>query len=145
MRTWVVLFLALGGCFDLVPPEEELRGFKRDEIEAGPSDKGWHAAILSDVRRERMLDRHLDEGVATCSAFKYEGAKTLCAADEAAVMIFDFTKGPQDHPYRVDEKAYFCPKESVYYYHYIGGPRKLDIWLGPYRINRPGRKLDDLK
>ena len=146
MRKWAAVFLVLSGCtIDLVPPEEELRGYKRSELEAGPSDLGMHAAILSDVRTWRNLDRHLEEGTPTCFGFRLAGAKTLCAADEAEMTVFDLRKDLLDQPYRVDETAYFCPKESVYYYHYEGGPRRLDVWLGPYRIDRPGRKLDDLK
>lgn len=141
----MLLVLALGGCtINLVPPEESLRGFDRETLEAGPSDIGLHAAILSDVRRERFLDRHLDEGTSTCGGFRYEGAKPVCVADESDMVHFELRKDPQDRAYRVDETAYLCRKESVYYYHYEGGPRKLDVWLGPFRIDRPGRKLDDI-
>jgi hypothetical protein len=146
MKKWAVLVLVLGGCtIDLVPPEEELRGYKRSELEAGPSNIGMHAAILSDVRRERVLDRHLEEGVPTCTALKYAAGKTMCVADETEMTVFELRRDLLDQPYRVDETAYFCSKEGVYYYHYEGGTRKLDVWLGPFRIDRPGRKLDDLK
>ena len=145
MKRWAVL-IVLGGCtLDLSPPEEELRGFKKAELEAGPSNMGMHAAILSDVRRERLLVYHLGEGAGSCSALKFEGPKTLCVADESEMSVYELRKDLLDQPYRVDETAYFCPKESVYYYHYEGGPRKLDVWLGPFAIHRPGRKLDDLK
>ncbi len=143
--SWL-LFLAFGGCvIDLVPPEHELRHFTKEELEAGPSDKGMHAAILNDVRRWRALDKHLDEGFSTGPSFKFDGGKSLCAADESEVAIFELRSDLQDQPYRIEETAFLCPKESVYYYHYVGGPRKLDVWLGPYKIDRPGRKLDDYK
>ena len=45
-------------------------------------------------------------------------------------------------PYRIDETAYLCRKEGVYYYHYQGGPRKLDVWMGPYKIDRRRVKPD---
>jgi hypothetical protein len=146
MKRWTVMFLSMAGCtWDMVPPEETLRGFSRAELEAGPTDRQMHAAILFDVRRGRFLDQHLDDGTPTCSAFKAEGAKSICVSDQSDMTFFDFTKDPADQPYRVDETAYFCPKESVYYYHYVGGPRRLDVWLGPFKIDRPARKLDDLK
>ena len=101
--------------------------------------------IVSDVRRERFLNRHLDEGTPTCSGLNYSGGKMLCAADQTEVSVVEIRRDLLDQPYRVDETAYFCPKEGVYFYHYEGGPRKLDVWLGPYRIDRPGRKLDDIE
>jgi hypothetical protein len=130
---------------DLSPPEEQLRGFSRAELEAGPSDIQMHAAILNDIRRWRQLDRHLDEGVATCSAHKFVEGKLRCADDQAEIASFDIKIDPQDLPNRIEETALYCPKESVYYYHYVGGPRKYDVWLGPYKIDRPAKKLDDYK
>lgn len=147
MRKSVVLLLAFGGgcIIDLVPPEHTLRHWTKEELEAGPSDIGLHSAILNDVRRWRSLDRHLDEGTSTAPEFKYDGATPLCAADEAEVVTFLLRSDLQDQPYRVEEWAYLCTKESVYYYHYMGGTRKLDVWLGPYKIDRPAKKLDDYK
>ena len=146
MRKSMLAFLALGGCtWDMVPPEHELRHFTKEELEAGPSDIGMHAAILNDVRRWRELLKHLDEGLSSGPMFKFDGGRSLCSADEMEISRFDLRNDLPDQPYRVEESAYFCPKESVYYYHYTGGPRKLDVWLGPYKIDRPGRKLDDYK
>jgi hypothetical protein len=31
----------------------------------------------------------------------------------------------------------------VYYYHYKGGPKKIDGWMGPYKIERKRVKPDD--
>ena len=42
-----------------------------------------------------------------------------------------------------DETAYLCRKEGLYYYHYQGGPKKLDMWMGPYRIDRKRVKPDE--
>lgn len=146
MKPWAVVLLVLSGCaFDLRPPEESLRGFTREELEAGPTDRQMHAAILNDVRRWRGLEHHLDDGVPACSAFKPDGVRTICVADETEISIFQLRSDLQDQPYRVDETAYYCSKEGVYYYHYVGGPRRLDVWLGPYKIDRPPRKLDDYK
>jgi len=145
MRAWSLLLLGLGACGDMIASEETMRGYSKAELEAGPSDKQLHAAILSDVRRWRFLDRHLDEGVRTCSAWKAEGDKTLCTADQVEMTLFILRSDLQDQPYRVEETAYYCPKESVYYYHYTGGPKQLDVWLGPYKIDRRLRRLDDYK
>jgi hypothetical protein len=145
MRSWVVLVLAVGGCGDIIASDETARGWSKTELEAGPSDKQLHAAILSDVRRWRVLEQRLDEGQPTCTAWKAEREKTLCVADQAEMTIFNLRTDLQDQPYRVEESAYYCPKESVYYYHYAGGPRRLDVWLGPFKIDRPARKLDDYK
>ena len=146
MKTGFWLLLLLGGCtINLVPPEHELRHFSKEELEAGPSDKQMHAAILNDVRRWRSLEKHLDEGVSTGPSFKFEAGKFLCASDESEVAVFELRSDLQDQPYRIEETALLCPKESVYYYHYTGGPRKLDVWLGPYKIDRPAKKLDDYK
>lgn len=146
MRRLVFLVALAGGCtFDLVPPEETLRGFNKEELEAGPTDRQMHAAIVNDVRRWRQLDQHLKDGIPTCSAYKLVAGKLVCTGDETEMLSFDIKIEPTDQPNRIEETAVFCPKESVYYYHYLGGPRKWDVWLGPYKIDRPSKKLDDYK
>lgn len=145
MRSWAVLLLGLGGCAEAIVSDEEMRGYKKSELEAAPSDMQIHAAILNDVRRWRNLDQHLDEGQPICVAWKLEGGKTVCVADHVEMTVFTLRSDLNDQPYRVEETAYYCPKESVYYYHYWGGPRRLDVWLGPYKVDRHARRLEDYK
>lgn len=147
MRRLAFAILAVGtGChFDLVPPEETLRGYTKEELEAGPTDRHMLAAILNDVRRWRQLEQHLDEGISTCSAYKVLEGKQVCSVDETEMPTFELRNDPTDKPNRVEETAIYCSKEGVYYYHYVGGPRKFDLWMGPYRIDRPAKKLDDYK
>lgn len=146
MKRWWILLGMVAGCnFDLSPSDEAIRGWSRAELEAGPSDIQMHAAILNDVRRWRQLDQHLGEGVATCDAYHYAEGKLRCSGDQSEMTSFELKSEPQDQPNRIEETALYCPKESVYYYHYVGGPRKFDLWLGPYKIDRPAKKLDDYK
>jgi hypothetical protein len=48
-----------------------------------------------------------------------------------------------DQVHRVDESAYYCRSEGVYHYHYVGGPQKLDVWLGPFKLVRRRLKPDE--
>lgn len=139
-----VVLLIAGGC-NLRPTEWEARGLNREDLEAGPTYHSMKGAILNDVRIWRQLDQKLDEGTLECAGIIREQAVPKCAKDQEELVHFPLKEDLPDQPYRVDEEAYYCPLESVYFYHYAGGPRKRNIWLGPYKVNRPARKLDDDK
>jgi len=141
----IAVVLALGGGCNLAPPEHELRGFTKEELEAGPTYHAMKGALLNDVRVWRELDRKLDEGSPDCPGIVRKLGVPRCAKDDEELVHFPLKDDLPDKPYRVDEEAYYCPLESTYFYHYRGGPRRRDVWLGPYRIHRPPKKLDDVQ
>ena len=134
------LVLLLGGCLiELLPHPGEPRETRNSDLEAGPSDIGVHSAILNDVRRQHLLERCPEDGRPIGSAVKLAGTKARCAVDESEMTVFTLREDQLDQPHREKETAYLCPKEGLYYYRYEGGLRRLDVWLGPYRIDLRGR------
>ena len=127
-----------GTCGQL-PPDSVIRAdISPEELDREPGYNQMKAAILSDVRIWRELDKKLDvEGQheVPVSVLFTEGVPT-CAVDKASFEVYKLKDDLIDQPYRVDETAYLCRKEGVYYYHYQGGPRRLNVWMGPYRIER---------
>lgn len=142
MRRWTAVLLLAGGC-NLRPPDHEIRGFTKEELEAGPTYHSMKGAILNDVRRWRQLELKLDEGLPECPWIVRSEGIPKCAKDQEELVHFPLREDLPDQPYRVDEEAYYCPLESVYVYHYVGGPRKRNCWMGPFKIHRPPKKLDD--
>jgi hypothetical protein len=144
MRKTVLLLLAVATCncastCDTMPPDSVLRAdITPEELEKEPGYNQMKGAILSDVRVWRELDRKVEvEGVheVPVSVIFSEGVAT-CGVDKSSFEVYKLRNDLIDQPYRIDETAYLCRKEGVYYYHYQGGPRKLDVWLGPFRIER---------
>ena len=133
----ITLPLLLGGCLlaELLPEPEETRSSPSGE---GPADIRLHSAILSDVRRELLFEQHLQDGRQTCSAVRINRDTATCATDNTEMMVLILRADSQYETHPSKETAYFCPKESIYYYRYEGGPRKLDVWLGPYKIRVRG-------
>ena len=129
----IPLVLLLSGCLlvELLPEPPEHHGSASGE---GPSDFQLHAAILSDVRRELLFEQHLQEGRPTCAGVRIAVDKAICPVDGSEMTILNLREDLQYEANRSKETAYFCPKESIYYYRYEGGPRKVDVWLGPYKI-----------
>jgi hypothetical protein len=134
------------GTCDITPPDSVLRAeIPPEELEASPGYHHMKAALISDVRIWRELDRKVEsEGQSTVPRnFKFLQSVATCSADDTPFEIYKLKDDLVDQPYRVDETAFLCRKEGVYYYHYVGGPRKLDAWMGPYRIDRKRPKNDD--
>jgi hypothetical protein len=144
MRKSFVLLAAVAVCntagtCNIIPPDSVIRAeITPEELEAAPGYNQMKAAIISDVRVWRELDKKAEtEGrrEVPVSLIFVSGVAT-CAADKTEFEVYKIKEDEVDKPYRMDETAFLCRKEGVYYYHYQGGPRKTDVWMGPYRIDR---------
>ena len=140
----IVVLAALGGCaWDIRPNDVELRtGMTQEEMDAAPGQHETKAALTADVRKWRRLDHRLDEGRAACPAITGIEKKPTCVACQEEMEVYSLKKDLADQPYRVEETAYYCRKESQYFYHYVGGRKKLDVWLGPNALDRKRVKPD---
>jgi hypothetical protein len=150
MRKSLVLLAAVAVCntagtCDLTPPDSVLRAeITPEELEAAPGYNQMKGALLNDIRVWRELDKKVGtEGrrEVPTSLTLLSGVAT-CGLDQTEFEVYRLKEDLQDQPYRIDETAYLCRKEGVYYYHYQGGPRKLDVWMGPYKIDRRRVKPD---
>jgi hypothetical protein len=143
-----VLALALGvpGCFDHGALEEHRmasRGLTKDDLEAPPNDNEIRAAITRDVRQNWIPIAELDQGTPKCDGITWEGRKPICAGDQEPMKVFTIWNDSPDKQYPVVETCYFCPKHSIYWYHYQGGGRNRDTWLGPRRLKLGPPKLPE--
>jgi hypothetical protein len=140
-----LVFLALAACdMNIRPDDAELRtGMTQEEMDAAPGHHEMKAAILADVRKWRMLERRLEEGRAFCPDIVYKEKAPHCKVCEELMEVYSLKKDLADQPYRVEETAFYCRKESKYFYHYLGGRKKMDVWLGPYAIERKRVKPDN--
>ena len=137
MKYALPLLLFLGGCIlDLLPHADEMKGTEKINKDEGPTNIGLHAAILRDVRRDRVLAGRLEEGTPTCAAVSLSGPGATCAIDGEDMVVLKLRQDPLDQQNRVEETAFYCSREGLYYYRYEGGPRKLNVWLGPFKIDR---------
>ncbi len=138
-----LVLLALGAC-DPTPPDVTLRtGMSVQEFNEPPSSHRVKAALVHDIRRDRMLQTKLDQGRRVAPpGIVHVNAEVLCAADKSPLEFYSIRGDPLDQPDRVDEIAFFCREEFVYYYHYVGGPGRLDVWLGPYKLQRKFPRLE---
>jgi hypothetical protein len=137
------VLLVAGTCAPF-PEDYELRGWTKEELNAGPSYHQMKGAILNDVRRWRLLEAKLDEGRPSCEQISIgEDKVARCATDQETFEFYALRDDMLDQPYRVVETAYYCRKEFVYYYHYVGGPKALDVWLGPYPLRRERPQTED--
>lgn len=137
--------LNTAGSCNVVPPDSVLRAeITPEELEAAPDYHQLKGAILNDVRIWRELDKkvELDGRREVPTSVIFVGGVATCGLDKSDFEIYRLKEDLIDQPYRIDETAYLCRKEGVYYYHYQGGPRKLDLWMGPYRIERRRPKTD---
>jgi hypothetical protein len=57
--------------------------------------------------------------------------------------IYSFPEKTKDQLHRVEESAYYCRKDSIYFYHYVGGRRGLNVWMGPYPLKRERPKVEE--
>lgn len=136
--------LLLAGCEMDWKHDHERDSFGREDTDpdAPPSTSEIRARILNDARSWRMLrEKAEEEGRADCREIRFVDGGPICAKDEEKLVVFQFPGDSPDKPYRVEETAYYCGEESVYYYHYVGGRDRLDVWMGPYKVtwNRGGK------
>gem|GEM_PF-5821120 len=119
--------------------EKSSFGMEDDDPNAPPTSTEIRARVINDARNWRQLREHASEGRAECPELKLDEPQPLCLKDREKVEVIQFPGDEPDRPNRVEETAYYCPKESVYYYHYRGGRDRLDVWLGPFKVtwNRP--------
>ena len=133
-------------CGMTTPPDSVLRSeISPEELAAAPNSNQMKGAILNDVRIWRELDKKVEtEGYKEFPrAIDNSSGLPVCTNDQTEYEIFSLRSDLADQPYRLEETAYYCKKESVYFYHYQGGPKRLNLWLGPYRIDRRRPKTDD--
>jgi len=153
MRKSFLLLVAVAVCntagtCNNLPPDSVLRAeITPEELNAPPDYHRMKGALLNDVRIWRQLDKIIEtEGRREVPVvIKFAKGVALCTNDESEFEIFRLKEDLLDQPYRIDETAYLCRKDNSYYYRYQGGPRKLDVWLGPYRIERRRPAADEQK
>jgi hypothetical protein len=129
-----------------LPPDSVMRAdISTEELNEGPSYHQMKGALLNDVRIWRSLDKKIEtEGYKDFpSAIDNSTGLPICVHDKTEYEIYSLKSDLADQPYRIEETAYYCKKESLYYYHYQGGPKRLNLWLGPYKIERKRPKTDD--
>jgi len=137
MRPWAFVLLAFGAACDLRPNDVELRtGMTEEEMNSPAGFHQMKAALTTDVRKWRMLDQRLEEGRATCPSIYWVDKTAKCARDMEELEVYNIKKDLEDQPYRVEETTYYCRKEGVYFYHYVGGKKKSDVWMGPFPLDR---------
>ncbi len=129
----------LGGCFtDFYTDKKDYEtfGLQEEDLDSPPSTNEVRARILNDALRWRFVRQIIDrEGRLECDFVSYSDVGPICSRDQALLTVVVFPGDTVDRPDPVVETAYYCPKESIYFYHNRGGPRKRNHWLGPYRVN----------
>jgi hypothetical protein len=147
-----LLFLAIctivnmGANCQTMPPDSVIHAeLTPEELAEQPGYHQMKGAILNDVRKWRNLDiRVAEEGRKDPpKSIKYPNGIATCEYDDKEFEIFSLKSDLADQPYRVEETAFYCRKENLYYYHYQGGPKRIDLWLGPYHIERKRPKADE--
>jgi hypothetical protein len=131
---------------NVMPPDSVLRAeIPEEELNSAPSYHQMKGAILNDVRIWRELDKKVEtEGYKEFPrAIDYSSGIPVCANDHTDYEIYSLRSDLSDQPYRLEETAYYCKKENLYYYHYQGGSKKLNLWLGPFHIERKRPKTND--
>lgn len=137
------LLLAAADCAHW-PDDKDRFNLTDAELQAGPSTYQMMGAFLND-RNWRGLNtpEMLDTGQPVCNGVLFQEKKAICVKDRQQMEVYPLKKDPVDVPYRVEETAYYCREDKIYYYHYVGGPQKRDAWLGPYPMRRERPKTDD--
>ena len=129
----------LAGCFpDLYQDQKEYESFglNKDDLDGPPTSHELRARVINDALRWRLVRQNLElKGKASCDFVKYTENGPVCSGDKEPLNVITFPGDTIDRPDRVVETAYYCPEESIYYYHYEGGVRKRNLWLGPYRVS----------
>ena len=148
MRTVAILLLAACAGCNAIPPDSVLHAdLTPEELNEGPTYHRMKGALLNDVRIWRQLDKIVDtEGRKEVPVvIKFNAGTAVCSNDEKEFEVYRLKEDLLDQPYRVEETAYLCRQDKSYYYHYQGGPKRLNVWLGPYRIERSRPPLDEHK
>ncbi len=137
MKKFVILLAALASC-ETMPEDRTIRfpWITDEDLKAPMTPRHITAAIINDARNYRVLRARLDEGTPSCPMVVIQGEEALCAKDGSKFMICVFPEGVQEGPEAVKETAFYCKEEQLYYYNYHGGPRKRNVWLGPFKLKR---------
>ena len=144
IRWYPLLFLVLpaANCVHW-RSDAERYGFTDAELNAKVPSTRLRGAILNDVIIWRGLRERLEEGRPGCSMVVQRDGVIICARDETAFEVFSLRAELPDEPYRAEETAYYCREESVYYYHYVGGRYRRNVWFGPFSLDRKRPKDPD--
>ena len=145
MRRWLpLLFLLLpAATCSQWRSDADRFGLTEEELNAPPSYHRMKGAIYNDVRKWRRLKDILDEGRPGCPMVIERDGVPTCARDDTAFEVYTLSAELPDEPYREAETAFYCREESVYYYHYVGGRYRRNVWLGPYRLVRKRPKDEE--
>lgn len=143
MKRLLILLAALASC-DTMPEDKTIRfpWISDEDLKAPPTPRHITAAIINDVRNYRVLRARLDEGAPACPMVVIQGEEALCAKDGSKFMVCVFPEGVEG-PAAIRETAFYCNEEQHYYYNYHGGPRKRNVWLGPFRLKREPVRPDE--
>jgi len=133
-RISILALVALSSCMNWKDNHEMDSFGGKEELEGPPTPNEIRARVINDAVNWRKLREHLEEGKADCPAVKMGAEGAECAADGEELEFIAFPGDPPDKPNRVEETAYYCSKESVYYYRYVGGRDRRDVWLGPCKV-----------
>ena len=144
IRWYPLLFLVLPAatCVHWRSDAERF-GLTDDELNAPVPSSRLRGAILNDVIIWRGLREKLDEGRPECPMVIVRNGFMTCARDETTFEVFSLRSELPDEPYRVVETAFYCRAESVYYYHYVGGRYRRDVWFGPFKLERKRPQVED--
>ncbi len=140
MKRWIALgMILLAGCIpDLYQDDEEYEtfGLSEEDLDGPPTPNELRARVINDALRWRFVRQRLDtEGKPASDFVRETDQGPACSRDEEPLNVITFPGQDVDRPDRVVETAYYCPLESVYWYHYEGGVRRRDLWMGPYRVS----------
>lgn len=137
-KAWPLAFLALPAAQCAYWPGWNERLYvTQEELDAPPTFHAMKAAFIGE-RERRGLNR--DEGLAAapsrCDAVVATPEGYLCRGDRSELQVYPLGLVEDDRPRPVVERVFYCARERRYYYHYKGGPRDRDAWLGPYPLDR---------
>jgi len=126
MRRLAVVCLLIYGCE--VSPEDDRHDH---QVLSNDQSSYFHikAKILTDVRVGRELQLHLDKGrkepgIPGSSEFRLQELEAFVLRDD-----------PKEQGEAVTEAAFYSPSTRTYFYHYVGGPNRIDVWMGPFALN----------
>ena len=128
MRRFAVVCLLAAGC----------EGGSTDAvIHPDSEDLDWYVdgsnfqikfSILMDVRVRRELNLHLDQGR------KEPVAPGFGVLSPHELVTYELRCDAKVLPDGVTETALYSSSAKQYFYHYVGGPRNLDVWMGPFPL-----------
>jgi len=121
----VIICLIIAGC--QVSPEDDRHDHP---ILSDDQASYFHikAKILTDVRIWRELHLHLERGR------KQPGNPGSAGFRLQEFEAFVLRDDPKEQRDAVTEIAFYSPSTGAYFYHYLGGPKSLDVWMGPFSL-----------